>query len=280
MLFRSIEGAADQQTVLLRSGDGWRLPDFGNFPADRQRIEDMLHRLLAIREDFPVDSSPEALIRFKLADDDFERRIILSGGDKTLATLYVGTPEGPRQVHARRAGSDDAYAVAFGLFDVPLAAADWTDKGVAQIPQDDIVALQVNGLHLVAPIAGDAGTAWQLDGDAEGSPEGAELKPAAAVRLASRLSALRVEQVLGTETDPGDGLAEPQLRLGVTRKDGKRVDYRLGRAAMTGVYTLKVSTRPEHFRVSSYTAHQLIEAARRDTLLAKPKQNVAAPLSN
>jgi hypothetical protein len=265
----TIEGPDYGTTDLLRKGEGWVLPDLGDFPADRRKVEEMLQRLLAIREDFPTESDPEALTRFKLADDDFERRITLSGADKTLATLYLGSPEGPRQSHARRNGEDTAYAVAFGLFDAPADSDDWTDKGVLQLAEADITGIQVNGLHIVAAITADSEGRWLLE-DADPSTS---LDQKAAGRLTERLAGLLVEQVLSREAEPGDGLDAPELRLSVTLKDSSRVDYRLARAGMTGLYTLKASTRPEYFRLSGYVAHQLIEAARREVLLVKPEQH-------
>lgn len=269
----TIEGPDDGETELLRRGDGWILPDRGDFPADARKVDEMLRRLLAIREDFPTQSDPDALTRFKLADDHFERRITLANGGETLATLYLGSPEGPRQTHARRAGEDTAYAVAFGLFDAPVASDDWTDKAILQIGEADIAGIRVNGLHIVAAIAADHKGGWQL----EGTAPSASLNQAAAGRLAERLAQLRVEQVLSHEPEPGDGLDAPQLRLSVTLADSSRVDYRLGRAGLTGLYTLKVSTRPEYFRLSNYTAHQLIDAARREVLLLKTEQHAVAP---
>jgi Domain of unknown function (DUF4340) len=268
----TIEGPDGNQLSLLRKGDGWVLPDLDNFPADSHRVDDMLKHLLAIRQDFPVASDPDALIRFKLGDENFERRITLFGGGETLGTLYLGTPEGPRQTHARPAGGDTAYAVLFGLFDAPVAAGDWTDKGVLRVAEADIAGIQVNGLHLMTAVDSGGDNPWQLD-DAE---PGQTLDAAAAKRLADRLAGLQVEAVLGRENSAANGLDAPELRLSVILKDGSRIDYRLGRAGMTGFYTLKASSRPEYFRLSSYAAHQLIEAARREVLLAKTNQHAAA----
>ncbi|GAB4369619.1 MAG: hypothetical protein Kow00114_29480 [Kiloniellaceae bacterium] len=269
----TIEGPDYGETELLRRGDGWVLPDRGDFPADAAKVDGMLQRLLAIREDFPTESDPDALTRFRLADDNFERRITLANAGETLATLYLGSPQGPRQSHARRAGEDTAYAVAFGLFDAPVASDDWTDKDILRLGETDITGMQVNGLHIVAAIPADSQGHWQL----EGAEPSAGLDQAAAGRLAERLAELQVEQVLEREPGPDDGLEAPLLRLSVTLKDSRRVDYRIGRASLTGLFTLKVSTWPEYFRLSNYVAHQLIEAARREVLLVKTEQHAAAP---
>lgn len=267
-----ITGAEREEIALQRRDGGWTLPGLAGFPADREKVGDMLAHLLAIREDFPVEAEPGELSGFKVAENDFERRITLAGGGKTLATLYLGTPEGPRQSHARRADQEKVYAVAFGLFEAPVTQADWIDKDLLQLPQEDIAAIQVNGLHLVAAIAGSGDSPWQLDG---AGPQDS-LDPAAAARLAGRLAGLRIDAVLGREPEAGDGLDAPQLRLSVNLRDGSRIDYRLGYGATTGLYTLKVSSRPEYFRLSGYQAHQLIETSRREVLLAPPNRHAAA----
>src|SRR5690606_9041202 len=77
----------------------------------------------------------------------------------------------------------------------------------------------------------------------------------------------RCDDVLGTEAKPEYGLENPLLRLGVERRDGQRVEYLLGKAPEQEEYTLKVSTRPEHFRLAGWRSRSLVEAASRDALL-------------
>lgn len=263
----TIEGPNYEELSLQRDGKGWILPDLGDFPADKNKVEDMLSRLLAIEEQLPLDSSPEAVIRFKVSDEDFERRVTLFGGDAELAGLYIGTPEGPRQVHARRAGDNTVYAVDFGLFDASIDNDDWFDHGFLQMPVSDIAAIEVYGLRLVP----DDKEGWRLDGSGAGDDPAPTLDVKAAARLASLLADLRVDALLDDETAPDYALDTPRLTLSLTRKDGTTIDYALGRTVLQKDYSFKVSTRPEHFHLSSYTAHQLIEAATREALLTHPE---------
>lgn len=265
-----IEGPSDERLVLARRGDGWVLPDLGDFPADAREVDDMLTRLLAVESNLPLGSGAEVLRRYKLADDDFERRVTLRSADETLATLYLGTPEGPRQVHLRRAGDATAYSVPFGLYDASFSENDWFDRGFLQVAADDIASIEVNGLRLVH----EADKSWRLDA----TDDTAGLQPGAAAKLAGLLAGLRVESFLADETVPDYALDTPQLLLTLTRKDGTRIEYRLGKTDLQKDYSLKVSTRPEHFHLSVYAAHKLLDAAGRDALLAKPAagQNHAA----
>jgi hypothetical protein len=88
---------------------------------------------------------------------------------------------------------------------------------------------------------------------------------------------LRVGAELGTEAIPEYGLDKPALTLGVTRKGGEQLEYRLGPTGKEGDAVLKSSARPEYFRVPGYTADALIKAAGRTQLVqAAPAPAAAA----
>ncbi|WP_193368489.1 DUF4340 domain-containing protein [Pelagibius marinus] len=270
----TIEGPDATQLTLRRSGGGWTLTDLDDFPAEARKVDDMLARLLQVERHLPVASDPQALIGFKLADDDFERRLTLSGGGKTLATVYIGTPEGPRQVHLRLAGEDTGYSVHFGLYDASVDNDDWFDRGFLQVAKQDIAAIQVNGLRLASDAAAAEG--WRLDPAPVDGDEAPALDAKAADRLAGLLAELRVESFRADEAQPDYALDTPQLTLTMTRRDGKAVTYLLGRGDLQKDFSLKVSTRPEHFRLSVYAATKLLHAAARDALLPPAGDHHAA----
>lgn len=258
-----VAGPDGAEALIVRTGEGWILPDLDDFPADARKVDDALTRLLKVKANRPVGSSEAELIAFKLAGDDFERRITLANGDRILAMLYLGTPQGPRQVHARRADQGTAYDIDFGLYDAPADGAEWIDKAVLQVPLGDIAAIEVAGLRLVpAGSASSAAPRWQLDGG-----DGARARASAAARLADLLAQLRIERLAGPRAGPDDALDTPLLSLSLARRDGRRIDYRLGKADLDQDYTLAVSTRPERFLLSARVARLLIDATQRGSLL-------------
>lgn len=256
-----IEGP-EGEALLVRDGDGWTLPALAGFPADGHKVEDALTRLLHARANLPAGSGEADLIRFKLAGDDFERRVTFASGNRALATLYLGTPLGPRQVHARRADDAIAYDIDFGLYDAPAEAAEWIDRHALAAAPADMAAIEVAGLRLVAEnrAAGTPPT-WQLEGS-----DAARLQTKAAAQLADLLAQLSVEAMLDQTTETGDGTAT-LLTLTVIRRDGARIDYRLDKEATAEAYSLTVSPWPQRFRLSARDARRLTEAARRETLL-------------
>lgn len=290
----TIAGPDGEEVVLARGDEGWRLPALGDFPADGERVRQLVQRLEALRHGPPVATTKAALERFKVSASDFERRVTLAAGEKTLATLYVGTSPGMRQAHARTAEQDAVYVVDLATYEVPTRVDDWEDKTILQFPQEDIAAIEVAGLRLeratgdtgadaaaqdaeaaaASPATPSKGETQEAQAEAVapawtagGLAEGETLDTAAAAKFARLLAELRIGSVLGQEEKPEYGLEAPVLEATLERKDGSKLTYRLGKAADDDEYTLKVSTRPEYFRLPSYTAEPLLEAAKRETLL-------------
>jgi len=264
----TLEGGEGESLTLSKTGDGWVLPGEEDFPADTDKVTRLLERLQGLGRGLPVATSSGALKRFKVAEDDFERRIRLAAGDDIVATLYVGTSPGVRRGHVRRDGDDAVYALEFASYDVPLKREDWEDKTILALPREEIVDIRVADLTLRPQ--GDTG--WM----AEGLAEDQALNIEAAGELADKLADLRIGAVLGREKQADYNLDQPALQLSLTRKGGERINYRLGKR--DNDYVLKVSSREEYFRLPGYTGDALVEAAGRDKLVvARANDDAESP---
>ncbi|WP_085580182.1 DUF4340 domain-containing protein [Thalassospira mesophila] len=309
----TIEDSDGAKVSLAKNGKDWQLPDQDNFPADGTKVDGLISKLTGLHEGLPIATSSGAIKRFKLAKDDFERRITLKNGDKAVATLYFGTSQGTHQTHARRDDQNEVYAVTMGSYDAPAKADDWIDSTALQISADDIVKMDVDGLSLVAsevPVAkGDAKSAdksaakpatdenadkadldkaktqtvWNL---ANAAPD-QKLQPAAASTLAAMTAKVRISSVLGKDAKPEYGMDHPVLKVSLTIKGKDQpVEYVMGKSdGKDGDYTLKLSSRPEYFRIAGYTGKQLEQHANAKALLvgakddAKPAPGSDSPAS-
>ncbi len=272
----TIEESGSEPLVLTRRDQGWVLPGAADFPADQGKVDRLIGKLKGLRRGLAVATSSAALPRFKVSDDDYERRVVLAAGDEPLATLYFGTSPGVRRVHARSNEDDAVYAVDFGVHDASLKLDDWLDTTVLQMPVDDIEKIGLAGLTLSRQAGGTEDVPAQLGDGQKPIPSEwsiAELSEAETVNqanadeLAEKLATLRIGSVLGAEVKPAYGLEDPELRVTLQRKGGAQLDYELGKRDKEKDYVLKVSNRAEYFRLPAYTGDALIKAAGREQLV-------------
>ena len=263
----TLEGPDDAKVTLARSGGNWVLPDSDKFPANSQKVQQLFERLASLKFTTPVASSVSARERFKVSDEQFERHIAFSEGDDTVARLYLGSSPGMRLIHARSEDSDAIHAVKLSAYDVPVKASDWEDKSVLNLSKSTIAAIEVKGLRIQRSITetGQNNAAEQSSPQhswqATGLEDGKTLNTEAVDKLAGLLADLRFDRVLGQEAKDEYGLDEPMLELSLTRDGDEALSYRVSKVKDKEEYTLKVSNRPEYFRLASYKAKPLIESA-------------------
>lgn len=284
-----LEGPDQAKVVLVKEDGTWLLPELGKFPADSNRVNSLLERITGSKSGAPIATTAGAKVRFKVDDKAFERRITLAQDDKTLATLYLGSSPGIRRSYVRAGGGDTVFALELAAYEVPVQLADWEDKTVLRLPQKDITVLEVAGLRIeqsTQPASSSSGKETDNQPHAVASspvweakePEAGrrlEIKPDAVDRLARRLADLTFDKVLGREVDPDYGLDKPALTITLARKTGDTMTYLLGKNPKKEEYTLKVSNRPEYFRLPSYEGTALLEAADRKQLLNAPSETRA-----
>lgn len=247
---------ADGRTLQLqRRQDGWQLPGEYDFPAAQSRVAALLEQLAGLRPGLAVATSAEAARRFRVAADGFERRIRLLGGEKELATLYLGDAAGPRRAYGRAARDTAIYPVEFTAFDAGTAAGEWTDKTYLHRDTRGLTSVALGGLVLQR-----VGDDWQLAELGEGElPD-----TAAAGELVARLTGLDFMAVHGRKAaaPAGEPLLDAQLRYA----DGTRVDYRFIDPGQDGDPLLVVSDRDHVLRIGSYALKPLLEVRREDLL--------------
>lgn len=274
----TLEGPDKAKVELVKRDGRWLLPAIGDFPADAARVTQLVDKLGQLKAGVPVATTRGAQARFKVAADGYERRIALGRGEQPPTTLLLGTAQGARQVLARVDGSDAIHAIALAVYEIPLKPEDWLDKAIVSVAQDDVAAIELGELKLlrgtppaqvpdaaaaVTPASSAPVATWTAGA---GLADGETLSADAAAVLVSQLAGLRIDSVLGRDAQPGYGLDRPVLALTAVRKDGSRVDYRLGKQAIGDDYVLKVSTRPEYFRMPAWSVNGLLDAAKRDRL--------------
>ncbi|MEE4298089.1 MAG: DUF4340 domain-containing protein [Pseudomonadales bacterium] len=261
----------DGRAVMLeREAEGWVLPEAERFPADADRIDDLLAELAGLEAGAPVARSTEAHERFRVTEDAFERHVVLEDADGTVGELLLGRSRDTRRVHARADDAEAVVVIELPTWELPTARRDWLDQSRLQLEAKDVVAIELEDLRIERDEEedDDGGTTedgWRLaareaDDDAtRGEPDGAAVD-----RLVRRLATLRVADVL-TDAPAAEDEATARTVVLETR-DGRRVRYVL--TPLGEDWALATSLRPERFRLDAVTAKPILEHATPGTLLA------------
>ena len=256
-----ITGPEKDRIVLQKSSAGWILPDSFNAPVNPEQIRALLERLAALKQGFAVATTAEAAKRFKVADDLFQRHVLVKEGDRLAADFYIGTSPGFRQIHARKAGSENVVAVELSTFELETGADQWLDKNMFKIKEEDIEAISFAEFTLQKKDNG-----WQLEGLSEG--QATDVK--AAGDLVTKVSGLTVATVLKPQEAVPLFAGAPALQFTVKRKGGGAAEFKLAKAAEGDSYVLKQSERDLYCKVHSLQVEGLLKA-NRGSLIAKEK---------
>lgn len=243
--------------VLQKNGTSWVLPDVFAAPANTEQVSALLARLAGLKQGFAVATSSAAAKRFKVADDLFQRHVVIKAGDSVVGDLYVGTSPGFRQIHARKAGSEGVFAVELSTFEMETGADQWLDKNMFKIKEEDIDTIAFADFTLQKKESG-----WQL----VGLPEGQVTDAKAAGDLVAKVSGLTVQTILKPQEAEPLFTKAPALHYTITRKGGGAADFRLVKAE-GDYYVLKQSERDLFCKVHSLLVESLVKVGR-DSLSA------------
>jgi hypothetical protein len=264
-----VAGPEATSVAVVRKGGRWILPDAAEAPASQVLVQSLLDKLAEARRGFPVATTASARKRFKVEEDNFERRLTLKEGGQELATVYLGSSPGLRKVHARLAGDEAIYAIALATYDLPLKADEWLDRSLLERDRETLTALHLEGGLVLRRFQAEGEPPWR----AEGLAPGETLNLQAVGDLANRLSRMQVDGVLGTEASPEWGQVRPLLTLQMENAKGERETWNLSKPESGEFYVFKSTAQNWFFKLQDANATSLLEAAGRSKLV------MAAPAS-
>lgn len=260
-----IDAPEMEQVLVTKTGTGWAIPALGDLPAAGSRVSDLLTKLGGLEKGLPVATSEEALERFRVGDDIFERRLTLEREDLAPTVLYLGDSPGFRRLFVRVQGDNAVYEARLGLFDAPEKADAWSDRTLLHLETATIQRLTLGGLSLDRVDGG-----WRLVDLAEGEQQDA----VAVGDLARTLTTIDFVGVLTPKDQPTISQVVPPIEIGATLESGETVSYRVSKLGESDDYLLEVSNRPQRFKIAAYSAEALTNIER-GGLLQEPETAAA-----
>jgi hypothetical protein len=237
-----ILGPDDASIRLTRRDGAWRIDGLDGFPADGQKIEELLDGLREIRVRRPVVSSPRYHASFKVAEDDHEARVRLwdESESEPDVDIIIGSSPNFRTSHVRLAEEDAVYeARGVSPYDLRPAEDAWIERDLVAIDESRIIGLTLtnaSGSFLLSKQEG----IWRV-----GSPEGgaeAELDQGKVDSLVRQAAEIRLSDGTGPVDEAAHGLAEPAATLVLRLRD---VDAASGEATSARELTVRIGGKPE-----------------------------------
>jgi len=216
-----------------------------------------------------VATSEEALKRFKVADEGFERKLTLERGDEPPVVLYLGDSPGFRRLFVRAGGDPAVYDAELGLFDAPDKADSWSNRSLLHLDAEKVERLMLPGLTLERKDDG-----WRL----AGLDKGQEQDQGAVDDAVRALTNIDFVGVVADKKEPAVSKDASPVEIEATLAGGKSVRYEISKLAKGSDSLLTVSNRPQRFTLSQYMAEALTGIERTDLLKkpAEPKQGPTA----
>lgn len=261
----TIEGGDAESLVLKKDGAAWTLPSMNGFPADGDAVDRLLERLEGLVKGWPVATTSGAARRFKVADEDFERKITVSRKGNVMASLFAGSSPGLGKVHVRLPGEDEIYAVELNAYEMETEGEAWIDKSVLSLKTEDVAAVEFPNLTLVRREEGMA------PGDLA---EDEEVVKEEIDRVLDSIAGLKIRSVLGKEKKPEYIREKPALRYTVKLASGGSRDYVFSKPKGESYYVLKASAREEYFSIDTWAVDRIKEVKREELVRRKTDAEV------
>ncbi|NEV60302.1 DUF4340 domain-containing protein [Thiorhodococcus minor] len=257
----TIEGAEDDERIRLsRKGeDDWVIAALADLPVTARKADQLLTQVAELKRPLPVGTSAASLTRFKVAEDDFVRRLTLETKDGEEVALILGETPGFRRLYGRPAGDDAVYDLPLALSDVSSRRDDWSQTGLLSLDEETLAAIGGKDWALTKTDDG-----WTLADSEE------PLDQETAEDLAMKLAGLRYRGVLGIEDDPAYKQDDPRLEIGIRLDDGTERSYRVSKPEDSEDYVLKSDALPYYFKLSKYDLEGLLDLDR-SKLIVQPE---------
>jgi len=258
-----IQSSDGAPMLVTRAQNGWIIPALQDLPAAKYKVTTLLSKLEGLRRGLPVATSEAALKRFKVADQTFERKLVLERDDAPPAILYLGDSPSFRRLFVRVDGDQAVYEAELGLFDAPDQPDAWSDRTLLHLDPEAVQQLTFAGLTLE-----HTDDHWRLTDLAEGEEQNEQ----AVKDQVHALANIDFLGVLGDEERPAIDTESTPLELEATLTNGETIRYQITKLEEGDDYLLEASNRPQRFTVADYAVKDLTDLRRSD-LLKKLEEN-------
>ena len=272
--------AADEAVNVERDtpGDRWRVAELFGY-SDPAKVTKTLRELAALEIAEVVSTSGEHHQDLKVSDDNFDRRVTLTGTAGTVEILF-GSSGRANSAHVRKAGDPTVYSVRdFSSWKLSAQADSWIDRTYFAANRQQVTRLAIENAHGALRVERDGPKNWTLitadnqrlpaDGDAVDTLLG----KATAVTMMEVAGKLADHPLAPPVIEIVLGLREPDAGATATGTEGAAASRILRIAKKPGAeerYWLHAADAELVGEASKWSVQALVDAKAADLLPTEP----------
>ena len=260
-LIRTIEIDDQENSIVLqKNNDQWQFGKDQAFPVLPSRINNVLTSLDELKTGLPIANSIISRKQLQVGDDDYQRKIVITGEGAETVTLLLGTSPAMRKAHLRRQDSDDIYSATLPVSEVSASPDHWLDKTLLSL--DDISLISSAEVTFKRD-GSDPHAQWALV-DAQGSEKLDVEKLAAAV---NSLAGVRVNGFAMSPVSESGNNADESSTAAVLNVTSGGNDYEFTLTGNTETATVSRGDIDGTFSISTAVFNELASLAQRSDWL-------------
>jgi hypothetical protein len=215
-----LDGSEGKSLTLEKQDGSWVVSDVGDYPADDQKVDDLIDKLAGLEVRRPVVTGRRYHKAFEIGDDDNRGRVRVYGGstDRPEADLILGNSPNYRVQNVRRADENDVFEVrGLASYDVSPEPGSWAEKELVEVSEGDLVGLRLVNAAGTIELERDA-TGWHAS--APQSLVGATLDDGSVDALLRSARSVRIDTPVGPVDEAAQGLTDPAATVTLRWRPG------------------------------------------------------------
>lgn len=241
----------DKKLTLVKENDIWLLKDKFKFPANQEKTARILDSIFTPQELRRVGKSKNALIKYKLSNDNYIEKIKLSTKDQNDTLILGDTPEF-KKIYIRNENDTESFIVNLSKFDLGVDVNTWYQKDFLGLTKELVKSITFSPFSLVKD--NDGYIVANADKNEKYDNEKINF-------LVNKVFSLSFLDILSSEKI---SIGKPDFKIDIEKEDGTKITLNFKK--IDNNFILKVSNMPWDFSISKNLFNDLKSVSKKDIL--------------
>lgn len=189
----------DAPVRLEKQGEDWVVASAHGFPADADKVDELLDKLDGIALRRPIARTAASHEALKVDEESWEKKVTVTAGGTDL-TAYVGAAAS-KAIHLRLEGADEVHKIeGVNAWSLRATSRGYLPTNAAAFEADALTAFSLENAQGAVSLVKE-GDAWR-----PAATDGLEVDVEALEGVLDKAGRLRLVEVLGTAPEPAMGL--------------------------------------------------------------------------